>query len=99
MLWESRQLATRKLLDSYRVIICLMPGNKFCWSALINNKQIFGVIIFGVIAIIVVGFILTSISISQQAAQQVNLQSQQQQQQAELQARQAHLRISPRWLV
>ena len=63
-----------------------------------NNKQIFVVIIFCVITTIVVGFILTSISISQHAAQQVNLQSQQQQQQAELQARQAHLRISPRWL-
>jgi uncharacterized membrane protein len=63
-----------------------------------NNKQVFGVIVFGVIAIIVIGFILTGISISQQAAQQVNLQSRQQQQQAELLARQAHLRITPRWL-
>ena len=72
--------------------------NKSCRSALIYNKQIFGVIIFGVIAIIVVGFMLSSISTGQQAAEQVNLNSHQQQQQAELEARQAHLRISPRWL-
>jgi type II secretory pathway pseudopilin PulG len=64
---------------------------------LINNKQTFGVIIFGIIAITTVGFILTSISTSQQMAQQVNLQSLKQQQ-TELQTTQAHLRISPRWL-
>jgi hypothetical protein len=40
--------------------------------------------IFGVITIIVAGFILTSISISPQMAQQVNLQSREQQQQTEL---------------
>jgi hypothetical protein len=65
---------------------------------LVNNKQTFGVIIFGIIAITTVGFILTSISTSQQMAQQVNLQSLKQQQQTELQTTQAHLRISPRWL-
>lgn len=54
--------------------------------------------IFGVSVIIVVGFIVTSVSISQQVVQQVNLQSREQQQQTELQAKQAHLRISPRWL-
>jgi len=65
---------------------------------MVKNKEISGAMIFGVITIIVAGFILTSISISQQMAQQVNLQSREQQQQTELQARQAHLRISPRWL-
>jgi cell division protein FtsB len=65
---------------------------------MVKNKEISGAMIIGVITIIVAGFILTSISISQQMAQQVNLQSREQQQQTELQARQAHLRISPRWL-
>jgi hypothetical protein len=60
--------------------------------------EIFCAIIFGVIVIIVAGFILTSISISQQLAQQVNLQASGRQQQSELQAKHAHLRISPSWL-
>ena len=64
----------------------------------INNKQIFSVIIFGVISIIAIGFILTSISINQQAVQHVNIQPPDQQQQIELQASQAHVRLSPRWL-
>jgi len=64
---------------------------------LVKNKEISCAIIFGAIAIIVAGFILTSISISQQLAQEVNLQSSGQQQQSELQSKQAHLRISPRW--
>ena len=65
---------------------------------MVSNKQTFGVIIFSIIAITIVGFILTSISTSQQMAQQVNLQSREQQQQTEKQTTQAHLRISPRWL-
>jgi hypothetical protein len=68
------------------------------FSSHLNDKQIFGVIIFSAIAIIAIGFILTSISINQQIMQHVNLQSPHQQQQIELQASQAHLRLSPRWL-
>jgi cell division protein FtsB len=65
---------------------------------LVKNKEISCAIIFGAIVIIVAGFVLTSISISQQLAQQVNLQAGRQQQQSELRGEQAHLRISPRWL-
>jgi heme exporter protein D len=53
--------------------------------------------IFGVSVIIVVGFILNNVLISQRVVQQVNLQSREQQQ-TDVQAKQAHLRISPRWL-